>query len=63
MNGNNGSESRGETEVMVEGRGSYPEDEEDGVQAEVEEAELVMVIVGNIARDKWDMYMGGTMET
>jgi hypothetical protein len=44
---------------MVEGRGSYPEDE-DGVQ--VEEAELVMVKVGNFTRDKWHIYMGGTVE-
>jgi hypothetical protein len=59
VNGNSGSESRGETETMVEGRGSYPEDE-DGVQ--VEEAELVMVKVGNFTRDKWHIYMGGTVE-
>lgn len=35
---------------MVGDRGSYPEGDEDGVQVEVVEAELVMVIEGNISQ-------------
>lgn len=51
MNGNSGSESRGDAEVMMGHRGSYPVGDKGGIQVEVEKADLMMVIVGNIARD------------